>query len=261
MITAQVPSAQGRTTPVTSQPLAPSSSTGSVFAISARRVAMAVAVAAAPLVATKQQRRSRCTRKAIQEPERQPMAPEVSTPARVVALPMNVAMKAHEHPFFDPLGLARDDHTFRHGRSMEIVLGRFAMIAAVGIPMAEMHHEALAEALNFPVMLADGRRAPSILNGGPMTPAAEVLTVAALCAFGYIVSDIMSGKNKDTVVAPGYMAQPGLSPVVASVLREAEVHNGRFAMMGVVLIGMMEAVSGKGVIELTPELFGLPRTM
>jgi len=217
-----------------------------------RTTVAAFACVAAPLVAGRRgvrANRSRC--QAIQDAA--PQIAQVQSPVIAAALPMKAA------PMFDPLGLAKDEQTFRHGRSMEIVMGRLAMLAAIGLPMAEMHHETVAEVLNVPTLLADGNRAPSIVNGSAFGAVPEALSFAIICACGFGVAEIMKGKEKDNMIAPGFMAQPGLSPLVSSLLSQAELHNGRFAMLGVVLMGMMEAMGSRGVVEMTPELFGLPR--
>jgi hypothetical protein len=68
---------------------------------------------------------------------------------------------------FDPLNISRDKETLFLLREGEIKHARIAMLAAVGWPVSELYHYALAGYFNSEIVpLGSQDRAPSVLNGG-----------------------------------------------------------------------------------------------
>jgi hypothetical protein len=51
-------------------------------------------------------------------------------------------------------------------RYIQVKHARIAMLAAVGWPTSELYHYQLSNSMGFEDILADGGRAPSVLNGG-----------------------------------------------------------------------------------------------
>jgi len=82
---------------------------------------------------------------------------------------------------FDPLGVAQDKENLFLLREAEVKHSRIAMLAVVGWPLSELYHYKLSAIIGFDDILADGGRAPSVLNGG-------LDNVYALFALGEAVS-------------------------------------------------------------------------
>lgn len=67
---------------------------------------------------------------------------------------------------FDPVGFSKSQKTLFWMREAETKHGRLAMLAAVGWPLSELYHKGIAETFGLASILAEGDRAPSLLNGG-----------------------------------------------------------------------------------------------
>lgn len=67
---------------------------------------------------------------------------------------------------FDPLGIAKTQKELFAIRESEIKHGRIALLAALGWPLSELYHYTIAEIFGMENLLADGQKAPSVLNGG-----------------------------------------------------------------------------------------------
>lgn len=152
-----------------------------------------------------------------------------------------------ETSLFDPITILSDEGSIERARKLEMGLGRFAMLGAVGFPAAELYHEQLADATGLPSLLTTSGQAPSVVNGGQFSPAAEA--VVALSIIGLLATALEKSSSTD-VLNPA-----ALSPVLKSLLREAQTVNGRIAMVAVVMMGMQEAMTGKATVEMTPFLF------
>lgn len=166
---------------------------------------------------------------------------------------------------FDPLQICADKKTFENARSMEIVVGRFAMLAIIGIPSAELYHEKLANALALPNRLTETGQAPTLLNGGVFSPFAEVavfLSFAGLMAAALSGGDVPNNDGSKTRITNAspintLEAVPTISPVLRYILYEAQLQNGRIATLGLCLMGIQEAVTGKPMVDLVPYVFGI----
>ena len=158
---------------------------------------------------------------------------------------------------------------------------RLAMLCAAGWPMAELWGQDWFDGY----FLADGGRAPSILNGGlisdvqfpplptfscwassPVRPAgaqdaghAEVQTRTGMCT--------RRTSRASAGVALGRRGRRGLRPariiwllgndaVGRFTMRELELNHGRVAMLAVLSYVMLESVTHVPVVQLTPFLFG-----
>mmetsp|Transcript_159309 Transcript_159309/g.507141 ORF Transcript_159309/g.507141 Transcript_159309/m.507141 type:complete len:237 (+) Transcript_159309:130-840(+) len=158
-------------------------------------------------------------------------------------------------PVFDPLDLCSDKDAYAVARSTESILGRVAMLAAVGLPLSEIYHEGLAEQAGLPSKLVDGR-APMALNGGDFGAIAEFAMIAAIA--GLSVASQMKGETKDSdPLNPRTLSTPTLSPMLKTMMGLVERLNGRIAMVAVVLMMAQEQITGVSVVDSAPYVFGL----
>lgn len=148
---------------------------------------------------------------------------------------------------------------------------RLAMLAVVGWPLSEM--------LAPDFMLQDGR-APSVLNGfNPISEAATLGAFVALGALEYLTAlrrtyDTPIGQKHtqdmakiwDNGVAGDYNFDPlGFYSLLGDdadgrkALRQLEITQGRYAMIGITTFAFLEALSGKPIVEnnifFTPNAF------
>jgi len=156
---------------------------------------------------------------------------------------------------FDPLQLADSPKSLAFYREAEIKHARLAMLAAAGWPVAELINSGLSESLGLPSLLVDGR-VPSILNGG-LGSVNIAYWVAVLGAAVYVESTYLDKQLsvvKDVDYVPGML---GIDVFGADspTLREAEILNGRVAMVAVVIFALEEAIGKAPVISETPIFF------
>lgn len=171
------------------------------------------------------------------------------------------ATEVRTKPAFDPLGLCADLQTFQDARSVESVLGRTAMLATLGLPVAEMTHERLAEAVDLPSRLADGGRGPMALNGGDFGPLAEIAVAAGIASVLLTAAELRRRKEEDAaenLLNPRNLSTPTLSPMLQAALGVAELINGRVAMTAFPAIVAQEHIMNQPVVETAPAFFGLP---
>jgi hypothetical protein len=178
-------------------------------------------------------------------PEPPPPPPKIQT--------LRVGDKALAGDFgFDPLGLADEPKKLAWYREAEIKHARLAMLAAAGWP--------LSEKLNLnPDLLVNGR-APSLLNGG----LGNINTLYWVAALGLAVfvesksidSQLDTGKRSDDYL-PGMM---GFDPLGqdSPFMRNAEIMNGRVAMVAITAYALEEAITKAPVVVNTPFLFNGP---
>lgn len=156
---------------------------------------------------------------------------------------------------FDPLGLADSPKQLAFYREAEIKHARLAMLAAAGWPVAEIVNSGLSKQLGLPSLLVDGR-VPSILNGGlggvNIAYWVAVLGLAVYVESSYI--DKQLGVAKETDYLPG-MLGIDVFGTDSPALREAEILNGRVAMVSVVVFALEEAIGKAPVIGETPIFF------
>lgn len=169
---------------------------------------------------------------------------------------------------FDPLNFAADADALQWYRSAEIKHARLAMLAAVGWPMAELFDKKLAYAFDLKSLLVYQDRVPSVLNGGlSKTPAAywaAVLGVAfAIESFGLLRE--RSASQQGINYTPGDLGFDPLGlatkePEAQKYKLEAELFNGRLAMLGITGFAIQEWWTQNSVINETP-LFFKPLTV
>lgn len=156
---------------------------------------------------------------------------------------------------FDPLGLAGNSpESFLRMFDAELKHGRLAMLAFAGFGGAEIFHEALAEKLKLPDLIAENGCTPTFLNGGLGEPLllGSLVPILGLAAF----LELASPPNTSL---PGYYGFDPLgfsnikfSDLARSMLRsdvewvaEAEMKHGRLAMLAIIWCLIEEAVTGE----------------
>ncbi|CAJ1418546.1 unnamed protein product [Effrenium voratum] len=174
--------------------------------------------------------------------------------AKKVKSPKVTRALARGTPVFDPLNLTKDEGALKRAKTLEMVLGRVAMLAAVGVPSAELWHEQIADAAGLPNKLNPNGQAPTVFNGGTLSPIVEVVVVASLV--GLTASAVEASSTKKGVEEfDSLRVTPTLSPMIKSLLREAQVFNGRVAMVAVLGIAVAEVMTGQASVDITPFLF------
>ena len=135
---------------------------------------------------------------------------------------------------FDPLDISDTPGKLAWYREAEIRHARLAMLAAFGWPVSEI--------LNFGKLLTSDGRAPALFNGGlENVNGVYWLAVVALAIFAEKQAlDKQFGKQDDYL--PGML---GFDPLGldSESMRNAEVLNGRVAMMAITAFALEEAVS------------------
>merc|ERR1712054_468522 len=135
---------------------------------------------------------------------------------------------------FDPLMIADNGEKLAWYREAEIKHARLAMLAAFGWPVSEI--------TNFGNLLNADGRAPSLLNGGLGN--VNGVYWAAVVALGVFAEakglDKQYGKQKDYL--PGML---GFDPLGADSpsMRNAEILNGRVAMVAITAFALEEALT------------------
>ena len=166
---------------------------------------------------------------------------------------------------FDPLGFSKSKKTLFWMREAENKHGRLAMLAAIGWPLSELWHKDIAKAFNLDSILADGDRAPSLLNGGLSSPWASGMLIMSIIIAGYLESKAMnSGEvfwnvEKPDNYIPGNL---GFDPLNLynvkgnkKTMETAEIKNGRLAMIAISAYVFQEVATGLPVVQQTPFLF------
>ena len=129
------------------------------------------------------------------------------------------------------------------------------MLAAVGWPLSELFDGPLAKTLGVQsALLADGR-APSLLNGGlgAINGAYWGAVIGAAIFIEAKGLDQMFGK-KPFDYMPGSL---GFDPLKrdSNFFREAEIQNGRVAMIAVTIFAAEEAIFQAPIVEKTSIFF------
>merc|ERR1711939_135200 len=157
---------------------------------------------------------------------------------------------------FDPAGMGTTNAELYNQMEAEVRHCRLAMLCAAGWPMAELWGQDWFDGY----FLADGGRAPSILNGGlisdvqfPPLPTLAVLGFFALYGLG---EEWPWGVAGDEDFDPlGLYGLLGNDAVGRYTMRELELNHGRVAMLAVLSYVMLESVTHVPVVQLTPFLF------
>jgi len=164
---------------------------------------------------------------------------------------------------FDPFNFASDATSLQWQRTAEIKHARLAMLAAAGWPMAELFDKKLAALLDLKPLLVFQDRVPSVLNGGldrtPLAYWAAVFGVAfAIESFGMIKE--MNANKAGADYTPGDL---GFDPLGLAgktsdgrmYQAEAELFNGRLAMLAISGFALQEWWTQNSVINETPIFF------
>lgn len=178
---------------------------------------------------------------------------------------------------FDPLQLANSD-TLVPLRHAELKFGRLAMLSAVGWPASEVLHPKLVElmsrsldgtfhGLEVKSLLSSGL-APSLLNGGIFQPEIQpalgfFLTIGAMCEIEDIKKRARLGLQMHEWTADSVAGDNAWDPLSLSSnlpvterfeLQQAEMLNGRLAMLAVVSYCAIEAGLQVPIFGFTPGL-------
>ena len=117
------------------------------------------------------------------------------------------------------------------------------MLAALGWPVAEKFNGPLSEALGQPSLLVDGR-SPSVVNGGlgnvNVFYWAGALALAIAAESSYL--DNQLGVRVNTDYVPGMLNFDPLGADSPS-MRNAEITNGRVAMIAITAFALEEAIT------------------
>jgi len=146
---------------------------------------------------------------------------------------------------FDPFNFASTEEKLLWQREAELKHSRIAMLAVVGWPLSELLDKPLASVFHMDSLLGSGDRVPSLLNGGldQVNPLYWVFVLAAASTI-----ELLQVNNDD--------ASPwdplGLYPKDANdqqKIEQAEIMNGRMAMLGITGFAIQEFFTNKAVME------------
>lgn len=157
---------------------------------------------------------------------------------------------------FDPFNFSSDASALSWYRNAEIKHARLAMLATVGWPIAELSHKAFASQFDLEPTLGLHDKAPSILNGG-LSLTNPLFWVAAISAAALLeFVDIKNGDSNE----PGYfgfdpLSFTGKSESQTFFMREAEIFNGRIAMLAITGFVAQEFYTNVSVINQIPLFF------
>lgn len=155
---------------------------------------------------------------------------------------------------FDPFNFASDVSALQWYRDSEVRHARIAMLAAVGWPLAELFHKNIASNFGMDSALTEAGKVPSVLNGG-LTTTSPLFWVGAICATAAL--EFISTKNQNST--GDYSFDPlrlgGKTDKQKFFMSEAEIFNGRLAMLAITGFALQEFVTNSAVINQTPIFF------
>jgi len=157
---------------------------------------------------------------------------------------------------FDPFNFASDTESLTRYRDSETKHGRLAMLAAVGWPIAELTHKTIASQFHLKPILGIHDKVPSVLNGGleKTNPFFWISAISAAAALEFIAK-----KNGDTREPGDFGFDPlsisGNSDEQKFFMKEAEVFNGRLAMLAITGFVAQEFYSTMSIINQSPDFF------
>lgn len=155
-------------------------------------------------------------------------------------------------------------------RDAEIRHGRLAMLAALGWPTQELLSPSIARFFNreleipglSDILTETSGRAPSVLNGGLEQSTLPLFVGVVALAIGALDLESLRQreKNGNDFVPGDYGFDPlniakGMSPQARFEMEEAEILNGRLAMLAITNFALAEFITGSPVIKLTPQFF------
>jgi len=178
---------------------------------------------------------------------------------------------------FDPLGIAQDRDTLFVLREAEVKHARLAMLAALGWPISELFHYQLATDIGFEDILADGGKAPSVLNGG-LDNEFVLFSLGVFFAVGGVLEfELMRRRRETPEILQNFYnmwredgwdtpGNYGFDPLkfgdrfckdeqAKLIMQTVEIFNGRTAMLATVGFVVQEVVTGLPVVRETPQFF------
>jgi hypothetical protein len=156
---------------------------------------------------------------------------------------------------FDPFNFSSDASALIWYRDSEIRHARLAMLATVGWPVAELFHKILASNFDLQPVLAQSDKAPSLLNGGlaATSPLFWVAAISATAALEFISTKNEGKEPGDFGFDPLRLA--GKNDSQKFFMKEAEIFNGRLAMLAITGFAIQEFITNIPVINQTPVFF------
>jgi len=157
---------------------------------------------------------------------------------------------------FDPLNFSSDASALDWYRNAEIKHARLAMLATVGWPIAELTHKSVATQFDLESTLGLQDKAPSVLNGGLglTNPLFWIAAISAAAALEFIAT-----KNGDSQEPGDFGFDPlsftGANDKQTFFVQEAEIFNGRLAMLAITGFVVQEFYTNTAVINETPLFF------
>lgn len=166
---------------------------------------------------------------------------------------------------FDPLGFSRSKNGLYWMREAEVKHGRLAMLAAVGWPLSELWHKQIAQTFGMESILANGDKAPSLLNGGLSNTWVTGILMMSIIISGMLEGKAMNsgeifwGNEKPEGYVPGNLNFDPLNLYNArgskKAMEETEIKNGRLAMIAITAFAFQEFATKLPVVQETPYLF------
>ena len=166
---------------------------------------------------------------------------------------------------FDPCGFAKSENALYWMREAEIKHARLAMLAAVGWPLSELWHEKIADFFHLDSILAEGGKAPSILNGGLSSTYASDILFASIVVAAFLENKSLNtgevfwnAKKSEDYIPGDYKFDPlNLYNIKGNkkIMETAEIKHGRLAMIAIVTYVVEEILTGLPVVQQTPYLF------
>jgi hypothetical protein len=160
---------------------------------------------------------------------------------------------------FDPFNFSSDPSALTWYRDSEIKHARLAMLAAVGWPIAELFHNGIASNLDLKPILALQDKVPSVLNGG-LALTSPLFWIAAIGAAGALEAIATKNINDGNTEPGDYGFDPfgflkGKTEAQKFFVKEAEIFNGRLAMLAITGFALQEWFTNMAVIDQTPIFF------
>jgi hypothetical protein len=159
---------------------------------------------------------------------------------------------------FDPFNFSSDDSKLQWYRESEIKHGRLAMLASVGWVLSELTHNTVASQLNLDSILGFSDKVPSVLNGG-LGQTNPLFWIGAIGAAAALESIPTTNDNGDRREPGDFNFDPlglgGNDYKQKFDKQEAEIFNGRLAMLGITGFAIQEFFLNDAVINQTPIFF------
>ena len=151
---------------------------------------------------------------------------------------------------FDPFNFSSNAGALQWYRKSEQKHGRLAMLAAVGWPIAELFHKTIAASFDMEPLLASHDRVPSILNDGlshALFPAFWIPAIAAAAAIEFAETK-KEAQGVDLSVDGNITGKQ-------QFVQEAEIFNGRLAMLAITGFAAQEFLLQSAVVDQIPIFF------